>query len=67
MEMDYRIENCLRYGYPERKEETGTLRCAVCFGAINEGEDYYEFYGEPVCRDCEYEYVLENFHKYAEF
>ena len=40
------------------------MRCCVCEAAINEGEDYYEFFGEPVCSACEFDYVLENFHRY---
>ncbi len=63
MELDYRIENCLRYGYAE-KECEGTIRCVSCGRAIYEGEDYYDFFGDMVCDECEYDYVLEKFHKY---
>lgn len=64
MEVDYRIKNCHLYGYAYGPEAQPMLRCCVCEAAINEGEDYYEFFGEPVCSACEFDYVLENFHRY---
>ena len=63
MEHDYRIENCLVYGYSD-KEKNAPGRCTCCKRGIYEGEDYFDFMGEIVCDECEYEYVLKNFHRY---
>lgn len=63
MELDYRVENCLRYGYSKKETESG-FRCECCGRAIYEGEDYYDFMDDIICSDCEYDYVLEKFHKY---
>ena len=65
MEVDYRIKNCEVYGYAEPWEQEPFLRCSVCGGAINAGEDYYEFYDDPVCCACEFDYVLRHFHRYG--
>ncbi len=64
MELDYRIDNCLRYGYSKINNDVANLRCTVCGKGIYSGEDFYDFFGESVCSECEFDYVLKNFHKY---
>lgn len=65
MEIDYRVDNCLRYGYPyEIRKHGARRRCSVCGSAIYEGEDFYDFFGDIVCSDCEFDYTLKNFHRY---
>ena len=64
MELDYRIANCLNYGYPTFCHKEAQIRCSECGKGIYEGEDFYDFFGETVCSDCEFDYVLKNFHKY---
>lgn len=64
MEHDFRIENCLVYGVPEYKNALSTVRCEVCGCAIYDGESYYDFYGESVCEDCEYDYAVKNFRRF---
>ena len=65
MELDFRIENCLGCGYPDGHYDDLDKRCQICGEGIYEGEDFYDFYGETVCCECEFDYVLKNFHKYV--
>lgn len=64
MEIDYRIENCLIYGRFCGVEKQPVIRCTECGSAINEDEDYYDFFGDAVCDNCEFDYVRKNFHRY---
>lgn len=64
MELDYRIENCLKGGYIDAVRDDFHKRCSVCGRGVYTGEDFYDFYGETVCCECEFDYVLKNFHKY---
>lgn len=64
MEIDFRINNCLSYGHEHGKYDDAQIRCGVCGRGIYSGEDYYNFFDEVVCSDCEFDYVLKKFHKY---
>lgn len=65
MEIDYRVENCLKCGYPYSvRNDAARRRCCMCGAAIYEGDDFYDFFGDIVCGECEFDYVLKNFHRY---
>ncbi len=64
MEIDFRIDNWLLYGHAHGKHDGAQIRCSICGRGIYSGEDYYDFFNEVVCSDCEFDYVLQNFHKY---
>lgn len=63
MELDYRIEKCLAGGHLKNEAERA-VRCVCCNRALYEGESCYNFYGDVVCDECEYDYVLKSFRVY---
>ena len=57
--IDYRIDNAERTGYPAL-EESARITCCLCGENIYGGAEYYDFAGDIVCDKCEMEYILEN-------
>ncbi len=46
------IENGMLAGRTGDREAEESCRCAWCGGSIYAGEEYYDFDGESVCREC---------------
>lgn len=65
--IDYRIDNTERTGYPEPVDVHNYLACCICGENIYSGDDYYDFAGDIVCEEHEVEYILENCKKVAQY
>ena len=50
--IDYRIDECERFGYPYKERLRPCLKCCICKEDIHEGESYFDFDGDTVCDDC---------------
>lgn len=61
----YKREDGFGIGYYDGREIDKYIRCCVCGKGIYGGDDFYDFFGDTVCDECEFDYVYDNFHKYS--
>ena len=54
------IYRCEQTGYPY-PEKSASSSCDICSGELYTGDDYYDFCGEIVCRDCISDYIEHNY------
>lgn len=58
------IRQCERTGYPNPLPKAEYKTCCVCGENIYIGlDDYYDFDGNIVCEDCEFDYVWEHYRR----
>ena len=64
MNIDFRMDQTERTGYPTPLQ-AGVCKCCVCKENIYTGEDYFDYFGDIVCEECELTYRYKHFKRTA--
>lgn len=56
---DMSLPNCMYDYRPEQVKALVVDICSECGNEIYEGEEYYDFYGKPICEDCMIQFKKE--------